>query len=66
MAELLAAMSGELRYPKLSQTDLDKFYIPQGHADDLEFQRKVSQQWLRVLENTGRFVVEQRNDPPSP
>ncbi len=41
----------------ISQTDLDKFYIPQGHADDLEFQRKVSQQWSRVLENTERFVL---------
>ena len=64
--ELLAAMSSELHYPKLSQTDLDKFYIPQGHVDDLEFQRKVSQQWSRVLENTERFVVKQRNEPPSP
>jgi hypothetical protein len=60
--ELLAAMSAELRYSKLSQTDLDKFYIPQGHVDDIEFQRKISQQWSRVLENTERFVVEQRNN----
>ena len=64
--ELLAAMSAELHYPKLSQTDLDKFYIPQGHVDDLEFQRKVSQQWSRVLENTERFVVVPKDERPSP
>lgn len=60
--ELLAAMSAELRYPKLSQTDLDKFYVPQGHVDDLEFQRKVAQQWSRVLENTERFVVVPKDE----
>lgn len=55
--ELLAAMAYELRYSRLSQTDLDKFYIPQGHADDLDFQRKIAQQWSRVLENTERLLV---------
>lgn len=55
--ELLAEMANDLNYSNLSQTDLDKFYVPQGHVDDLEFQRKVAQQWSRVLENTERFVV---------
>jgi len=55
--ELLAEMAKDLRYTHISQTDLDKFYIPQVHADDLEFQRKVSQQWSRVLENTERFLL---------
>jgi hypothetical protein len=58
--ELLGAMSQELRYTKLSQTDIDKFYIPQAHVDDLEFQRKIAQQWLRVLENTEHLLVETR------
>ncbi len=61
--ELLAAMSEELRYSSLSQLDLDKFYLPQGHVDDAEFQRKVAQQWSRVLENTEHFLVEPRNEP---
>ena len=60
--ELLAAMADDLRYPHISQTDLDKFYIPKGHADDLEFQRKMSQQWLRVLENTERFVLVSKDE----
>lgn len=60
--ELLAAMSRDLSYKGLSQVDLDKFYIPQGHVDDADFQRKVATQWLRVLENTERFVTTPRAD----
>ncbi|MGX5833762.1 DUF6680 family protein [Aeromonas piscicola] len=58
--ELLGAMSQELRYTKISQTDIDKFYIPQGHVDDLEFQKKIAQQWSRVLENTEHLLVATR------
>jgi len=60
--ELLTAMAADLRYSNLKQTDLDKFYIPQGHVDDAEFQRKVAQQWSRVLENTEHFLVEKKAD----
>lgn len=60
--ELLTAMASDLRYLNLKQTDLDKFYIPQGHVDDAEFQRKVATQWSRVLENTERFLVVPKND----
>lgn len=58
--ELLATMATELGYKNLSQIDLDKFYVPQGHIDDAEFQKKVGQQWARVLENTEHFVVQMR------
>jgi len=60
--ELLAAMAADLRYSRLSQIDLDKFYVPQGHVDDAEFQRHVAHQWSRVLENTERFVVVPKDD----
>lgn len=60
--EMLAAMAQELRYQGLSQVDLDKFYIPQGHVDDAEFQREMGALWQRVLENTERFVVVPRAD----
>lgn len=63
--ELIGAMSQELKYSKFSQTDIDKFYIPQGHADDIEFQRKIAQQWSRVLENTENIVVTARKDGDS-
>jgi len=61
--ELLEEMSRDLNYSNISQIDLDKFYVPQGHVDDLEFQRKSAEQWLRVLENTERFLVSPRNPP---
>jgi len=57
--ELLTAMASELGY-SIQQTDLDKFYLPQGHADDAQFQRNVAQQWARVLENTERLLLEPR------
>ena len=55
--ELLASIANELNYKGLSQVDLDKFYIPQGHVDDAEFQRRMSGHWERVLQNTERFVI---------
>jgi len=72
--ELLAAMASDLQYSNLKQTDLDKFYTPQGHADELEYQREASAEWLRVLKNTQRFLVEKKveestekvsSEPPS-
>jgi hypothetical protein len=60
--ELLSIMAVELRYSHLSQIDLDKFYVPQGHIDDAAFQRKVGQQLARVLENTERVVLEARKE----
>ncbi len=59
--ELLTVIAQDLGYSKLSHIDLDKFYFPQGHFDDAEFQRKVGQQWARVLENTEHFVVKARD-----
>lgn len=59
--ELLTLMSQELGYKQLSQLDLDKFYVPQGHVDDAEFRRKVANELARVLENTKHFVVSARD-----
>ncbi len=60
--ELLEAMAKDLNYSSLSQVDLDKFYLPQGHADELKFRQKTAEQWLRVLENTENFVLIPRTD----
>ncbi|WP_218081247.1 DUF6680 family protein [Anthocerotibacter panamensis] len=57
--ELLTAMASELGY-SIRQTDLDKFYLPQGHADDLDFQREVGREWLRVLKATHSLSIERR------
>lgn len=60
--ELLTNMAKVLGYSSLSQVDLDKFYIPQGHADDADHQRKMGQQWARVLENTEHLMLKARQD----
>lgn len=59
--ELLTTIAQDLGYSDLSQLDLDKFYLPQGHVDDAEFQQRVGQQWARVLENTEHFILKIRN-----
>ena len=56
--ELLKAMANDLGYASVEQTDLDKFYLPQGHVDDWEFQKQMAEQWMRVLKNTERFIIE--------
>lgn len=56
--ELLQAMAVALNYPKMTQTTIDKFYLPQGHADQQELQEKIGKNFLRVLEGTNRFLVD--------
>lgn len=60
--ELLSAIAEELHYPTLMQTDIDKFYIPQGFMDQLEIQGKIKQEILRVLQNTAAFVVTKKEE----
>jgi len=55
--ELLAAMARDLGYKKIKETDLDKFYVPQGHVDQLEFQKDLQSELLRVLKNTAKIIT---------
>jgi hypothetical protein len=63
--ELLTAIAEDLHYPKMHQTDLDKFYTPQGHVDQFELQNNLQQELLRVLQNTSAFVVTKKEDDKS-
>ena len=63
--ELLTAIAQDLDYSSLSQLDLDKFYIPQGHFDSAEFQKNMQQQWARVLQKTEHFIVKSREQEGS-
>jgi hypothetical protein len=60
--QLLSSMADDLGMSKLTTIELDKFYTPQGHVDNYEFQQKIGQEWLRVLENTEHFLVKQRSE----
>lgn len=55
--QLLGAMAVVLGYRDLSTVELDRFYIPQGHVEDSQFQQRMGQHWERVLTNTEHFVV---------
>lgn len=60
--ELLTAMAQALGYKGLTQLDLDKFYVPQGHVDDQEFRKNLNQNLARILENTERFIVKAKDE----
>ena len=55
-------MAKDLSYPTVGQTDLDKFYIPQGHIDQFELGGRIQKELLRVLENTKEFVVTKNEE----
>ena len=63
--ELLSEMASVLRFRQLQQTDIDKFYLPQTHLNQLIASMETQTEWLRVLKNTERFVVEKKKDDPS-
>jgi hypothetical protein len=44
------------------QTDLDKFYIPQGHIDQFELSANIQKEFLRVLKNTAEIVVKKKEE----
>ena len=53
-------MASVLGFRKLRQTDIDKFYFPQSHADALKAQIEWQTEWLRVLKNTEYFLAQPR------
>lgn len=60
--ELLSVMAKDLGYINLQQTDIDKFYSPQAHQDQLVAQREVQSELLRVLKNTHKIDAELKSD----
>ncbi|MEW6112252.1 MAG: DUF6680 family protein [Thermodesulfobacteriota bacterium] len=62
--DLLSEMAKSLGYKSLSQTDIDKCYVPQGHADLFDLDVRTKLELLRVLENTARIAVDKRDDVP--
>jgi hypothetical protein len=57
---MLSSMARSLGYRRLEQTDIDKFYTPQAHGDQAQLNWKCQTEWLRILENTNRFIIEPR------
>jgi hypothetical protein len=60
--DLVHAIASSMGYKNLKQTDIDKFYSPTAHIDQAQTNMKMQQEFIRVLENTERFVVVKRQD----
>lgn len=54
---MLSAMARSLGYRRLEQTDIDKFYSPQAHADQVALNYECQTEWLRVLKNTHALLA---------
>ena len=61
--ELLSAIARVLGYKRLQQTDIDKYYSPIAHGNQLEITYKTQKEFLRVLENTSKFETSPRESP---
>ena len=57
---MLSALARHLGYRKLEQTDIDKFYTPQAHEDQLLMNSEIQSELLRVLKNTHSVAATQK------
>jgi hypothetical protein len=57
---MLSAMARALGYKRLEQTDIDKFYSPQAHADQQHLNWQCQTEWLRVLQTTNKLNVDSK------
>lgn len=55
--DLLHAMAEHLGYPKIKQTDLDRFYTPVQYGNVANVHSAIQYELLRVLSNTQHLVV---------
>lgn len=62
--ELMSAMAETLGFANLQQIDIEKFYTPIAHGMEAERNAAIQAEWLRVLKNTERFVVEPKKTEP--
>jgi hypothetical protein len=58
--ELLSEMSRTLGYKSLSQTDMDKFYIPEAHLQSGQLTSELQTEFLRVLKATQSLSAESK------
>ncbi len=60
--DMLSEVAQVLGYKKLKQTDIEKFYSPVAHGDQLQMNTLLQGELLRVLKNTASLVVTSLND----
>lgn len=52
LLDLLSEIANDLNYKDLKQTELDRFYSPQGFANDTQTVATFYQEYIRVLANS--------------
>jgi hypothetical protein len=50
--DLLSAIANSLGYRSLTQTHIDKFYMPRALGDQAQLSLETQTEWLRVLKAT--------------
>lgn len=60
--ELLHEMGHILGYKNLKQTDIYKYYVPQGHGDAYHVDEQLRLELLRVLKGTASVSVVEKID----
>lgn len=61
---MLSAMARSLGYTRLEQTDIDKYYSPQSHANIARMNFEIQIEWLRILRSTNKLNMDTL--PPAP
>lgn len=56
--DLLSAIASHLGYANLTQMQINKYYTPQLHGDEMERNKLVSDEFLRVLKASENFGVK--------
>lgn len=62
--DLIAKIASVLGHKNLLQTDISRFYRPEYYGNQFDLTEKTQKELLRVLENTGSFVVTKKDDDP--
>jgi hypothetical protein len=64
--ELLSEMAKVLKFRRLQQTDIDRFYSPEAHGTEAAAQKEFRDEFLRVLKDTKSLHIAPKNsDKPA-
>ena len=59
--ELLSEIAKDLHYPTLTQTDMDKFYLPQGQLDQLFWKTEIQKRGFACSKKYWRSCCNKTN-----
>lgn len=65
LLDLLHEMASHLGYPKMKQTQIDRFYIPDVYGSVIDLRSATEYEWLRVLQNTSHMLLAPNTAQPA-